>query len=54
MSNMYYVVCEETGEEDVLEANSSKEAILEFAKNKEIDRWEEEERFNTIEAVKLF
>lgn len=51
---MYYVLCEETGDEDAIEASSAKEAIKEFARDREIDQYDDEDTFNSITAVVLY
>lgn len=53
MSKIYYVICEHTGEEDAIEADTEKEAIAIFASDKEIDRWDDEDKYLSIKATVL-
>lgn len=52
-TKMYFVVCWETGEEDAIEAYSAKEAIDQFAVDKNIDKWDNEATYNSITATVL-
>lgn len=54
MINIYYIVCEATGEEDALEGESKQEVIEDFARKHKIDRWDDEETYLSIKATVLY
>jgi len=53
-TEIYYVICEDTGDEDAIEAMSSQDAIAIFAQNHNIDRWDDENTYLSIKANKLY